>query len=121
MSKLLKQLTWGLLTLSLSSAIAKSAFALPTEQQTSQTPPPVSESTGCLSGYPDGTFRGNQPVSRYEFAAGLNACLDPVNQQLEEATRNRVTSEEITDFTTSLDQYRQELNNLRQRLDSLSQ
>lgn len=121
MSKRLKQLTWGLLALSLSTAIAKSAFALPTEQQTSQTSPVVGESPGCLSGYPDGTFRGNQPVSRYEFAAGLNACLDRVNQQLEEATRNRVTSEEITDFTTSLDQYRQELDNLRQRLDGLSQ
>lgn len=33
----------------------------------------------CLQGYPDGTFRGDRPLSRYEFAAGLNACY----QQLE--------------------------------------
>ncbi|MDZ8029026.1 MAG: S-layer homology domain-containing protein, partial [Nostoc sp. DedQUE11] len=26
---------------------------------------------GCLSGYPDGTYRGSRPVTRYEFAAGL--------------------------------------------------
>jgi hypothetical protein len=34
------------------------------------------ERYGCIAGYPDGTFRGNQPLSRYEFAAGLNACLE---------------------------------------------
>lgn len=30
---------------------------------------------GCLSGYADGTFRGDRPLSRYEFAAALQACL----------------------------------------------
>ena len=38
------------------------------------------EEYGCLEGYPDRTFRGNRAVSRYEFAAGLNACLDVVLQ-----------------------------------------
>src|SRR5919202_1603402 len=33
------------------------------------------ERYGCIAGYPDGTFRGNRATSRYEFAAGLNACL----------------------------------------------
>ena len=31
---------------------------------------------GCLAGYPDNSFGGDQLVSRYEFAAGLNACLE---------------------------------------------
>ncbi|MUL36817.1 S-layer homology domain-containing protein [Gloeocapsopsis dulcis] len=44
--------------------------------------PTNSAQQGCLSGYPDGTFRGDRPVTRYEFAAGLNACLDRVNQLL---------------------------------------
>ncbi|MFP4009754.1 MAG: S-layer homology domain-containing protein, partial [Spirulinaceae cyanobacterium] len=26
----------------------------------------------CLVGYPDGSFRGNRPLTRYEFAAGVN-------------------------------------------------
>ncbi len=30
----------------------------------------------CISGFPNNTYRGNQPVSRYEFAAGLNSCLN---------------------------------------------
>jgi len=39
----------------------------------------------CLEGYPDGTYRGTRALTRYEFAAGLAACLDaisgPVNQE----------------------------------------
>ena len=38
------------------------------------------EEYGCLEGYPDRTFRGNRALTRYEFAAGLNACLDVVIQ-----------------------------------------
>ncbi|MFO8040426.1 MAG: iron uptake porin [Sodalinema sp.] len=36
------------------------------------------ERYGCIAGYPDGTFRGNNFMTRYEFAAGLNACLDQI-------------------------------------------
>ncbi|MEM9908390.1 MAG: iron uptake porin, partial [Cyanobacteria bacterium P01_D01_bin.44] len=38
------------------------------------------EEYGCIEGYPDRTFRGNRAMSRYEFAAGLNACLDVIVQ-----------------------------------------
>ncbi len=38
----------------------------------------LAETYGCLSGFPNGTFRGNRPISRFEFAAGLSACLDAV-------------------------------------------
>ena len=37
------------------------------------------ERYGCIVGYPDRTYRGNRALSRYEFAAGLNACM----QQME--------------------------------------
>src|SRR5919199_3901012 len=30
------------------------------------------ERYGCIAGYPDGSYRGNRAMSRYEFAAGLN-------------------------------------------------
>lgn len=36
------------------------------------------EEYACLEGLPDQTFRGDRPMSRYEFAAGLNACLDVI-------------------------------------------
>jgi len=38
------------------------------------------ERYGCIAGYPDGTFRGNRATSRYEFAAGLNACLQQIER-----------------------------------------
>lgn len=38
------------------------------------------EEYGCLEGYPDRTYRGNRALTRFEFAAGLNACLDVVVQ-----------------------------------------
>ncbi len=33
---------------------------------------------GCMRGFPDRTFRGNQGVTRYEFAATLNECLQRI-------------------------------------------
>jgi hypothetical protein len=42
------------------------------------------ESYGCVAGYPDGTFRGNRAISRYEAAALLNACLDNITQVTDE-------------------------------------
>ena len=39
----------------------------------------LSDRYGCISGFPDGTYRGERAVSRAEFAAGLNACLDKID------------------------------------------
>jgi len=38
------------------------------------------EEYGCLEGFPDRTYLGDRALTRYEFAAGLNACLDVVIQ-----------------------------------------
>lgn len=35
---------------------------------------------GCIAGYPDATFRVDRAVTRYEFAAILNACLDRITE-----------------------------------------
>jgi len=40
------------------------------------------ERYGCIAGYPDGTYRGNRALTRYEFAAGLNACLQQIERLL---------------------------------------
>ncbi|WP_348252337.1 hypothetical protein [Funiculus sociatus] len=37
---------------------------------------------GCIAGYADKTYLGNRVLSRYEFTAGLNACLNTINQQM---------------------------------------
>ena len=45
------------------------------------------EQYGCVAGYPDGTFRGNKPLSRWEAAALLNACLDRITEVTDELRR----------------------------------
>jgi len=45
------------------------------------------EKYGCVAGYPDGTFKGKQALSRYEAAALLNACLDRVTEITDELQR----------------------------------
>ncbi|XGV94965.1 MAG: iron uptake porin [Leptolyngbya sp. BL-A-14] len=41
----------------------------------------LSERYGVAIGYPDGTFRGNQALTRNEFAAALSRVLDEISQQ----------------------------------------
>ncbi len=70
------------------------------------------ERYGCIAGYPDGTFRGNQPLSRYEFAAGMNACLESLN----------VVGLESGDLSTVerlQEEFASELASLRGRVDAL--
>lgn len=38
---------------------------------------------GCLAGYPDGTFQGDQAVTRNEFAAAMNACMTTLSTLLQ--------------------------------------
>jgi peptidoglycan hydrolase CwlO-like protein len=59
---------------------------------------------GCLTGYPDGTFRGDQSVTRYEFAAALDSCLGAVMQQLDAQQQTEVDAifEDLTDLQNEL-------------------
>ena len=45
------------------------------------------ERYGCVAGYPDGTFKGRQALTRFEAAALLNACLDRVTEVTDELKR----------------------------------
>ena len=37
----------------------------------------------CVSGSPDGTFRGQQPMTRFEMAAVLSSCLDSISAKMD--------------------------------------
>jgi hypothetical protein len=54
------------------------------------------EQYGCVAGYPNGTFRGNRAMTRYEAAALLNSCLDRVTEVTDELRRL------IAEFETEL-------------------
>jgi hypothetical protein len=41
---------------------------------------------GILRGYPDGTFRGNRPVTRYEMAGMLSQVNQDIRQRLQQLT-----------------------------------
>ncbi|MFN6481366.1 MULTISPECIES: iron uptake porin [unclassified Nostoc] len=53
------------------------------------------ERYGCIAGYPDGTYLGNRSISRYEFAAGLNACLEKINEVMPAAVTERLALSEV--------------------------
>ncbi|MCP9775310.1 iron uptake porin [Cyanobium sp. WAJ14-Wanaka] len=42
------------------------------------------ERYGCVAGYPNGTYKGGQAMTRFEAAALLNACLDRVTETTDE-------------------------------------
>ncbi|MGB3756580.1 MAG: iron uptake porin [Rivularia sp. (in: cyanobacteria)] len=77
------------------------------------------ERYGCIAGYPNGTYRGNRALTRYEFAAGLNACLDRVNELIATATANIVTREDLATLQRLQEEFSAELATLRGRVDAL--
>ncbi len=77
------------------------------------------ERYGCIAGYPDGTYRGNRATTRYEFAAGLNACLDRVNELIATATADAVKREDLATLQRLQEEFATELATLRGRVDSL--
>jgi hypothetical protein len=74
------------------------------------------ERYGCISGYPDGTFRGDRPIARYEFAAGLNACLDRINQLISSGGN---AGEDIALVQKLQQEFASELSTLRGRVDGI--
>lgn len=77
------------------------------------------ERYGCIVGYPDRTFRGGQALTRYEFAAGLNSCLDRVNELIAAGTADLVKKEDLVVLQRLQEEFRTELTTLRGRVDSL--
>jgi len=79
----------------------------------------LTERYGCIAGYPDRTFRGGRAMTRYEFAAGLNACLDKVNELIASATADLATQEDLKVLQRLQDEFQAELATLRGRVDAL--
>ena len=70
------------------------------------------EEYGCLEGFPDRTYRGNRALTRYEFAAGLNACLDVVIQLIDGGT-------DLDEIRRLQEEFAAELATIRGRVDTL--
>lgn len=67
-------------------------------------------------GYPDGTYRGNRSITRYEFAAAVTAALDAL---LERQDRSETVLQEDLNTLAQLQiNYQEALNELDARLDN---
>merc|ERR1739838_714195 len=71
------------------------------------------ERYGCVAGYPNGTYRGNRAMTRFEAAALLNACLDRVTEVTDELRRL------IAEFETELAILRGRVDGLEARVGEL--
>ncbi|MBW4574961.1 MAG: iron uptake porin [Aphanothece sp. CMT-3BRIN-NPC111] len=78
------------------------------------------ERYGVIAGYPDGTFRGNRPMSRYEFAAGLKVALDQISQLLTTRASNTVTRQDLALGQRLREEFALELALLRGRVDAVT-
>ncbi|MDZ8090893.1 MAG: iron uptake porin [Nostoc sp. DedQUE05] len=77
------------------------------------------ERYGVIAGYTDGTFKGDRSLTRYEFAAGLNAALDRLNELIATSTTDLVKREDLDTIKKLQEQFSPELAQLRGRVDSL--
>ena len=69
----------------------------------------------CIEGYPNQLFRGRRAITRYEFAAGLNACLNAVLQLIGASS----SPEELSTIRRLQEEFQAELSTLRGRVDAL--
>jgi hypothetical protein len=77
------------------------------------------ERYGCIVGYADGTYRGQTALTRYEFAAGLNACLDRISELIAASTADLVTEDDLATLQRLQEEFAAELASLRGRVDNL--
>jgi Carbohydrate-selective porin, OprB family/S-layer homology domain len=77
------------------------------------------EKYGVISGYSDGTFRGNRPLSRYEFAAALAATLDKVDKLIVDAVGDQFIQEDLVTLRRLQREYRSALDQLQGSLDKI--
>jgi hypothetical protein len=72
---------------------------------------------GCISGFPNQTYRGSQSLSRYEFAAGLNSCLNQIERLI--ANSGTVSREDLDTIKRLNQDFKTELTTLSTRTDNL--
>lgn len=72
---------------------------------------------GCIAGYPNQTYRGSQALTRYEFAAGLNSCLNQIERLI--ASSEAVTREDLDTINRLTQEFEAELATLGGRIDNI--
>ena len=79
------------------------------------------ETYGCIQGYPDSSYRGNRSLTRYEFAAGLNACLNRIGELMANQGSDRLNQENLDSIQRLQTEFAAELAALQGRVDNLEE
>ena len=77
----------------------------------------LSDRYSCISGFPDNTYRGTQPLTRYQFAAGLNSCLNQIERSI--ADGGSVSADDVATLQRLSQDFEAELETLGGRTDEL--
>jgi hypothetical protein len=77
----------------------------------------LSQRYQCLPSY----FSEDAVLSRYEFAEVLSTCLDVINKTIAEVTADNVTQEDLAVVQRLQEEFKSELADLGQRIDSLEE
>lgn len=77
------------------------------------------ERYGCIAGYPNGTYQGNRALTRYEFAAGLNACLERMTELISTSTESLVSRGDLLALQRLQEEFAAELASLAGRVNVL--
>jgi hypothetical protein len=72
---------------------------------------------GCIAGFPNQTYRGSQSLTRYEFAAGLNSCLNQIERLI--SSQGSVSSEDLESISRLNEEFKAELGTLGGRVDEI--
>jgi hypothetical protein len=75
------------------------------------------ERYGCIAGYPNRTFQGDNSMSRYEFAAALNSCLQALDRNLQ---TNLVAKEDLEKLKRLEKDFQPELSSLSVHIDRIN-
>ncbi|MEM6613860.1 MAG: iron uptake porin [Cyanobacteria bacterium P01_C01_bin.72] len=77
------------------------------------------ERYGCFAGFDDNTFRGERSLTRYEFAAALNSCLESIENLVTEEDLPTIT--EATELNRLTAEFESELSAVQDKTDRLEQ
>ncbi|MEH2038675.1 iron uptake porin [Nostoc sp.] len=77
------------------------------------------ERYGGIAGYPDRTYRGHSTMTRYEFAAGIKAVLERVEELIASGLETQVTREDLFTLQQLQKEFASELATLQSRVDNL--
>jgi hypothetical protein len=74
---------------------------------------------GIVTGFPDGTFRGNESFTRYQAALVISRLLDVIDQQIQAASA--LSAEDLAALQSAVAELQSQLDALGARTDALEQ